>query len=100
MSIVNKCDITNKADVPTFKVDAKREPNEGEPIRVPVIRLFDERIEYQIHIANENGYSAIDVSQEYVYEDIISLATKELNELRNPAKNQTDTGEGSEIKVI
>lgn len=94
MSQILKCDITGKSDVPTHKVsipDVSQSPVEFE----------GERLTYIVSIWNQNGYSAIDVAQEYVLEEMIGIMTRRLNELRNPNSNQTEDKVGSpEIKEL
>lgn len=88
MSTILKCDITGKADVPTFKVSPSIESVEHNVAMFRCI-IDGERVEYLLTIHNKNGYSAIDVAQEYVYEELIKNLTQMLNELKNPAVNQS-----------
>ena len=91
MSQVIKCDITGKTDVPTVEINPS----------VSAINLEGERLEYDITIANMNGYKSVDVAEEYVLAEMIGLMTKRLNEIRNPSANQTEqTDPSSDIKVI
>lgn len=83
MSTILKCDITGKADVPTVKVGNISADTDFN------LHINGERLNYGIAIYNSNGYSAIDVAQEYVYEELIKNLTQKLNELKNPAVNQT-----------
>ncbi len=84
MSTILKCDLTGKADVPTFKVTSNTND-----VLDTATSISGERLKYVICIENQNGYSAIDVAQEYVYEELIKNLTQKLNELKNPAVNQT-----------
>jgi len=81
MSQIIKCDITGKSDVPTLNVGGQGFQTSGE------------RLTYITTIHNINGYHAIDVAEEYVLEELIKSMTIRLNELRNPASNQSVSNE-------